>query len=96
MAGMGSSPEFSVLMFHLVAIVFGCCQERPDLSFLRATRGKSVGGSAATRTREGGYLSPGTRFRRLGNLPRPKPWLPCVFTSIDDPRLDDLLRRIHP
>jgi hypothetical protein len=45
---------------------------------------------------EGGYLSPGTRFRRLGNLPRPKPWLPCVFTSIDDPRLDDLLRRIHP
>ena len=25
--------------------------------------------------------------------PRPEPWLPYIFTSIDDPRLDDVLRQ---
>jgi hypothetical protein len=41
---------------------------------------------------EGGYLYPGKLFRALGNLPRPEPWLPYVFTSIDDPRLDEIVR----
>ena len=30
---------------------------------------------------EGGYLRPGVMFRAFGNLPRPKLWLPYVFTS---------------
>jgi len=30
---------------------------------------------------EGGYLCPGTMFRAFGNLPRPEPWLPFVFSS---------------
>lgn len=30
---------------------------------------------------EGGYLNPGMMFRAFGNLPRPEPWLPYVFTS---------------
>jgi len=34
---------------------------------------------------EGGYLRALWR-----NLPRPQPWLPYVFTSIDDPRLDGI------
>jgi hypothetical protein len=28
--------------------------------------------------------------------PRPEPWLPYVFTSIDDPRLDELVRQNRP
>jgi hypothetical protein len=40
---------------------------------------------------EGGYLGPGVMLRAFGNLPRPQPWLPYIFTSIDDSRLDDLL-----
>ena len=49
---------------------------------------------------EGGYLRQSGRgklaalFRRaFGNLPRPASWLPYVFTSIDDPRLDEIVRR---
>jgi hypothetical protein len=46
---------------------------------------------------EGGYLRQGVRAERLfagmgfpGRLPpRPASWLPYVFTSIDDPRLDE-------
>jgi hypothetical protein len=41
---------------------------------------------------EGGYLCPGVMFRAFGNLPRPESWLPYVFTSIDDPRLDEIVR----
>jgi hypothetical protein len=41
---------------------------------------------------EGGYLRPGMLFRTFGNLPRPESWLPYVFTSIDDPGLDDIER----
>ncbi len=41
---------------------------------------------------EGGYLCPGTRFGAFGNLPRPDSWLPYVFTSIDDPHLDKIVR----
>jgi hypothetical protein len=46
---------------------------------------------------EGGYLRPtglgrlgqlGVRIRAYGSLPRPEAWLPYVFTSIHDPRLD--------
>jgi hypothetical protein len=33
------------------------------------------------------------RFRAFGNLPRPESWRPYVFTSIDDPRLDEFLRQ---
>jgi hypothetical protein len=40
---------------------------------------------------EGGYLCPGILFRAFGNLPRPKSWLPNVFTSIHDPRLDEIV-----
>jgi len=49
---------------------------------------------------EGGYLRPaygrlgqlGVMLRTSwGNLPRPESWLPYVFTSIDDPRLDACL-----
>jgi hypothetical protein len=40
---------------------------------------------------EGGYLSPGVMLRAYGNLPRPRPWFPHVFTSIDDSRLDQIL-----
>ena len=46
---------------------------------------------------EGGYLRGSGRgvlgavFRAHGNLPRPKSWLPYVFTSIDDPRLDEII-----
>ena len=42
---------------------------------------------------EGGYLCPGVMFRAFGNLPRPELWLPYVFTSIDDPRLDEIVRQ---
>jgi hypothetical protein len=51
---------------------------------------------------EGGYLRP-TGFGRLGRvglmlaaygkLPRPEAWRPYVFTSIDDPSLEGLLRQ---
>jgi hypothetical protein len=46
---------------------------------------------------EGGYRRGSGRgalaaiFRAYGNLPRPEPWLPHVFTSIDDPRLDEIV-----
>jgi hypothetical protein len=47
---------------------------------------------------EGGYLRQSGRgklaalFRRaFGNLPRPESWLPYVFTSIDDPGLDEII-----
>jgi hypothetical protein len=48
---------------------------------------------------EGGYLRPaygrlgqlGVALRTLGNLPRPQSWLPYVFTSIDDPHLDEII-----
>ncbi len=43
---------------------------------------------------EGGYLRPGVMFRAFGNLPCPDLWLPYVFTSIDDPRLDEIVGRI--
>ena len=48
---------------------------------------------------EGGYLRGSGRgaiaalFRSFGNLPRPQSWLPYVFTSIDDPRLDEIIPR---
>ena len=45
---------------------------------------------------EGGYLSPGMRFRCLGNMPRPESWFPHVFTSIDDPHLDEILHQNRP
>lgn len=50
---------------------------------------------------EGGYLRPtglgrlghlGVMLAAYGNLPRPESWLPYVFTSIDDPRLDEIVR----
>jgi hypothetical protein len=41
---------------------------------------------------EGGYLRPGRFLRAYGNLPRPQPWFPYMFTSIHDPRLDQILR----
>ena len=50
---------------------------------------------------EGGYLCQGVRAERLfagmgfpgklPPLPRPESWLPYVFTSIDDPRLDEII-----
>jgi hypothetical protein len=40
---------------------------------------------------EGGYLRPGRYLRAGGNLPRPEPWFPYVFTSIFDPRLDQIV-----
>lgn len=45
---------------------------------------------------EGGYLRPGVMFRAFGSLPRPGLWLPYVFTSIDDPRLDEIARVNRP
>ena len=45
---------------------------------------------------EGGYLNPGKVFRAFGNLPCPDRWLPYVFTSIDDPRLDEIVRQNRP
>ncbi len=51
---------------------------------------------------EGGYLCGGrvwlTRVMGFdpGNLPRPESWLPYVFTSIDDPRLDEIARLDRP
>ena len=49
----------------------------------------------------GGYLRQGVRAERLfagmgfpgklPPLPRPESWLPYVFTSIDDPRLDEMI-----
>jgi hypothetical protein len=45
---------------------------------------------------EGGYLRPGVMFRALGSLPRPGLWLPYMFTSIDDPRLDEIARVNRP
>ena len=41
---------------------------------------------------EGGYLRPGRYLRAYGNLPRPQPWFPYLFTSIHDPGLDEILR----
>jgi len=54
---------------------------------------------------EGGYLRPtglgrlgrlGVMLRAYGNLPRPESWFPYVFTSIDDPHLDGILRQNRP
>jgi hypothetical protein len=54
---------------------------------------------------EGGYLRPtglgrlgrlGVTLRAYGNLPRPESWLPDVFASIDDPRLDEIVRQNRP
>jgi hypothetical protein len=51
---------------------------------------------------EGGYLLPtgfgrlGVMLRAYGGLPRPESWLPYVFTSIDDPRLDGFVRQNCP
>jgi len=51
---------------------------------------------------EGGHLRQSGRgalaalFRVLGNLPRPESWLPYVFTSIDDPRIDQIVRQNRP
>jgi hypothetical protein len=42
---------------------------------------------------EGGYLCPGSILREFGNLPRPEGFWPHVFSSIDDPRLDEILSR---
>ena len=51
---------------------------------------------------EGGYLRPaygrlgqvGVMLRASwGNLPRPESWLPYVFTSIDDPAIDQIVGR---
>jgi hypothetical protein len=33
---------------------------------------------------EGGYLRPSIMFRAFGNLSRPEPWLPYVFTSVEE------------
>jgi hypothetical protein len=41
---------------------------------------------------EGGYLRPGRYLRAYGNLPRPQPWFPYLFTSIHDQGLDEILR----
>ena len=52
-------------------------------------------GSLCNRLRyssEGGNLRPGVVFRAFGSLPRPGLWLPYLFTSIDDPRLDEIAR----
>lgn len=38
----------------------------------------------------------GVMLRAYGNLPRPEPWLPYVYTSIDDPRLDEIVRQNRP
>ena len=40
---------------------------------------------------EGSYLRPSGMSRAFGNLPRPELWLPYVFTSIEDPRLDEIV-----
>jgi hypothetical protein len=55
---------------------------------------------------EGGYLRQGVRAERLfagmgfpgklPPLPRPESWLPYVFTSIDDPRLDEIVPHNRP
>jgi hypothetical protein len=54
---------------------------------------------------EGGYLCPtglgrlgqlGVSLRSLGNLPQPESWLPQVFTSINDPRLDEIMSKARP
>jgi hypothetical protein len=45
---------------------------------------------------EGGYLRSGVMFRAFGNLPRPELWLPYVFTSISDPRVDEIVRQHRP
>jgi hypothetical protein len=51
---------------------------------------------------EGGYLRPtglgrlgrlGVMLRAYGSLPRPKSWLPYVFTSIDDPCIDEVMHQ---
>ena len=54
---------------------------------------------------EGGYLRLtglgrlgqfGVMLRDYGSLPRPEMWLPYVFRSIDDPRLDGILPQNRP
>src|ERR1700753_1512153 len=41
---------------------------------------------------EGGYLRPTRMLRAFGNLPRQQSFWPHVFSSIDDPRLDEILK----
>jgi hypothetical protein len=41
---------------------------------------------------EGGFLCPGRLLNAFGNLPRPQTFLPSVYSSIDDPRLGEILR----
>jgi hypothetical protein len=44
----------------------------------------------------GGFLRPTKSFRAFGKLPRPESWLPYVFTSIDDPGVDEIVRQNNP
>jgi len=37
--------------------------------------------------------APRNHVSAFGNLPRPELWLPYVFTSIDDPHLDEIVRQ---
>jgi len=38
----------------------------------------------------------GIMLRADANLLRPEPWLPYVFTSIDDPRMDEIVPQNRP
>lgn len=57
----------------------------------RPANGSVVRAQGFAYTSEGGYLRPGKYLRAYGNLPRPTPLFPHVFTSIYDPRLDEIL-----
>jgi hypothetical protein len=81
-----------------------CHQHSVRISFLRnAVFSTSVTTVESSRrcaelryASEGGYLHPGLLLRGFGNLPRPECWLPYVFTSIDDPCIDEVLRTVDP
>lgn len=86
----------------LLIVCFGCNTLRRQLYGWEAA-GPYTSSVAASRwlcrscarlryASEGGYLRPGRYLRAYGNLPRPQPWFPYLFTSIHDPGLDEILR----
>jgi hypothetical protein len=71
--------------------LYGWEASGPYTSSVEASHWMCRGCARLCYSSEGGYLRPGRMLRAFGNLPRPQSFWPFVFSSIDDPRLDEIL-----